>query len=67
MCHSHPGAFLYTQKYIKRTLKICQRLKTVNTNNACTVLIWSLVYMMQLLIFSTEPLPHSTYKMDRAY
>lgn len=67
MCHSPPGAFLYAQKYIKRTLKMCQRLKIVSTNTACTVLIWSLVYMMQLLIFSTEPLSHSTYKMDRAY
>lgn len=44
MCHSPPGAFLHTQKYIKRTLKMSQRLKTVSISIACAVLIWSLVY-----------------------
>lgn len=44
MCHSPSSAFLHIQKYIKRTLKMCQRLQTVSISIACAVLVWSLVY-----------------------
>lgn len=44
MWHPTPSAFLHTQKHIKRTLKICQRLKTVSISLVFAALIWSLMY-----------------------